>query len=587
MKSFRSKMICILLAMSLIPLVMAVIYSYRISSRNLYEKMNQTEVAFVESMAHVVDNELQRLTVNIDMAISQREFQHAVNQLGTASSDGTRWRAMQDMNKVVGGIFGRGDAVSGIYVIAQNGYTCAVMDEYHLNLDRFMEEDPCFIENMGLGAVVAEGIRSMGDGREAMMFGKLIKDVADKGNLAEIGVAHFAVDPVKFSSVIAQNEEDSAFFLLNQEGQIVTARCEAQEQDLYHRMIQEQQKEMREKKGIIPVSLGTESLVMIYSISPVYQYQVIRCTPYSVYNSEVENIIWMLVLFSLVYAVSAVLVSAFVSKSISRPIQELSRAMGYTEKGDFAVRLESGRRDEMGNMMRSFNHMVEQLDSLFTQTIEDEKAKKNLEICSLQYQISPHFLYNLLASVRSLAVIEGAEETGEMLGDVSRLLRNTVSYAGMLVPLSFELENIQTFLSIQNACHSGLISQQIQVQEGIQDLLVPNLILQPIVENAVFHGADPESGEVWVEVSAKKQGEVLLLTVRDHGCGISREEQRKILEGQARGELISHVGLRNTKDRIRLNFGSPYDLLIDSEGAGTRIRLFLPILHRNHETTEI
>ncbi len=114
MKSFRSKMICILLAMSLIPLVMAVIYSYRISSRNLYEKMNQTEVAFVESMAHVVDNELQRLTVNIDMAISQREFQHAMNQLGTASSDGTRWRAMQDMNKVVGGIVGRGDAVSGI-----------------------------------------------------------------------------------------------------------------------------------------------------------------------------------------------------------------------------------------------------------------------------------------------------------------------------------------------------------------------------------------------------------------------------------------------------------------------------------------
>ena len=149
MKSFRSKMICILLAMSLIPLVMAVIYSYRISSRNLYEKMNQTEVAFVESMANVVDNELQRLTVNIDMAISQQEFQHAVNQLGNSQSDGTRWSAMQDMNKVAGGIFGKGDAVSGIYVIAKNGYTCAVMDEYHLNLDRFMEEDPCFIENMG------------------------------------------------------------------------------------------------------------------------------------------------------------------------------------------------------------------------------------------------------------------------------------------------------------------------------------------------------------------------------------------------------------------------------------------------------
>ena len=224
--------------------------------------------------------------------------------------------------------------------------------------------------------------------------------------------------------------------------------------------------------------------------------------------------------------------------------------MGYTEKGDFTVRLESGRRDEMGNMMRSFNHMVEQLDSLFTQTIEDEKAKKNLEICSLQYQISPHFLYNLLASVRSLAVIEGAEETGEMLGDVSRLLRNTVSYAGMLVPLSFELENIQTFLSIQNACHSGLISQQIQVQEGIQDLLVPNLILQPIVENSVIHGFAGFKNSGRIKIEGTLENQTVCILISDNGKGIP-EGSRSSIFAPAPTAIPKHFGLKNIQERIR------------------------------------
>ena len=121
MKSFRMKMICILLGVSLVPLIVATVYSYNISSRNLYEKINLATMSSIEMLAKSIDNELQRLTADIEIVTSSREFQHAMNQIRTSRTDGDRWVALQDMDEMMIGMFGKSKGVSGIYITTPDG----------------------------------------------------------------------------------------------------------------------------------------------------------------------------------------------------------------------------------------------------------------------------------------------------------------------------------------------------------------------------------------------------------------------------------------------------------------------------------
>lgn len=583
MKSFRMKMICILLGVSLVPLIVATVYSYNILSKNLYQKINMETMSSIEMLAKSIDNELQRLTADMEIVTSSKEFQHAMNQIRTSRTDGDCWVALQDMDEMMIGMFGKSKGVSGVYITMPDGVTYAIQDKYHTDLKAFSRNSWFIGKDIGFSSIVSRGIEPMQDGRNALIFGKLIRDVTDLGNLAEIGSVHFAIDPALFSSVMVQNKEDSALFLINNDGQVVVSQCQEEESDYYYRLIKDNIMQMKETSGVIPVVANESKMVMIYDTSPLYRYQMVRFIPFPIYNSEIKNITWITILFALLCIIIVVLVSVLISKNISKPVNILSKAMQYTEKGNFDVQLDCNRKDELGDITRSFNRMVRQLNSFFKQIIENEKAKKNLEIRSLQYQISPHFLYNLLASVRSLAVIEKAKETSEMLSAVSKLLKNTVGYAGMLIPLYQETENVRRLLFIQNMCHNGLIKWDLDLQKGTEEFLVPNLIMQPIVENAVFYSADMNTGEVEINISIRKEKERLEIIIQDHGAGISEERQKEIFRENNHKGQFTHVGLFNTRERIRLNFGSPYDLMLSSNSKGTKVVITLPLLLEEEE----
>ena len=153
----------------------------------------------------------------------------------------------------------------------------------------------------------------------------------------------------------------------------------------------------------------------------------------------------------------------------------------------------------------------------------------------------------------------------------------------MLIPLYQEAENVRRLLYIQNVCHNGLIKWDLELQKGTEEFLVPNLIMQPIVENAVFYSADMNTGKVEINISIRKEKERLEIIIQDHGVGISEERQKEIFRERNHKGQFTHVGLFNTRERIRLNYGEPYDLMLYSNSKGTKVVITLPLLLEEEE----
>lgn len=586
MKSLRSKLIIILLLTSLIPLTIVTVYSYRIANEAISERVNIAQSSSLKTISRSIDSELLRIVTEVDIATLSKEFQNAANVLSNSKTDGEEWVALRGMDSLMLGVFSRTYSISGIYLTMKDEKSYAIQDKHRLDLKTLSQQEWFQNEKNNVGSLVECGTMTDENGESTIILGKIVKDVADVGNLQFICSVHFIVSPKLFNGISSQSDIGTTM-LFNKQNQLLSSDGDFSPIAVPKLLNAAREDNDDAKNGSSFISVDNIPAILLYSISDIYGYSVVRIIPTSLYTDEISHITEVTILFAAVCVAVVILIAIIVSNYVSKPIEKLNQAMKYTEKGNFDVFLPSKSRDEIGQVTRRFNKMVKRLNCFFKQTLQDEKKKKELEISALQYQINPHFLYNVLASVRSLAFIENAQETAKMLNSTAKLLRSTIGFAGFLISLSQEIENVKLLLFIQNNCHSGMVGYTIFVEDGISSYQIPNLILQPIVENAVFYGSNPETGQVNIKIEAVKQDNALLLTVSDDGQGISPEKLESILsDSKTKTGNLTHIGLNNTNERIKLNYGEPYGITIRSDGNGTQVKLLLPILEAPPEAEQ-
>lgn len=293
----------------------------------------------------------------------------------------------------------------------------------------------------------------------------------------------------------------------------------------------------------------------------------------------------MIVFFALM-AISAVslaaVMAALISTAITRPIKQLESTMHEVEQGDLSVRADTSLNNEIGHLSRAFNSMVEHTNALMAQRVEDEKEKRHSEIRALQAQINPHFLYNTLDAIIWMAASGKNDEVMEMTSALARLFRTSISSDHRLVPLSMEKENILSYLTIQKMRYEDKLTYTLDMPERFDAFLLPKLILQPIVENAIYHGLKPLPDGGMVHIHALERGGCLVLSVEDNGVGMDEEQIRRLFIQKPQD---SHgIGVVNVHSRIRLLFGEPYGLFYSSRsGCGTRVEILLPMLTEEKE----
>lgn len=291
-------------------------------------------------------------------------------------------------------------------------------------------------------------------------------------------------------------------------------------------------------------------------------------------RKEIGTFISWLLLFVIVFVL---LISAFMSARISMPIKRLERSMRKVEQGDFDIHLEVQGEDEVGRLSRRFNFMVVRIRELMGQIIHEQEAKRKGELEVLQAQINPHFLYNTLNSVVRMAGSGKSEEVITMITSLSKFFRISLSKGKHIIPVQDELEHVRHYLIIQKMRYKRKFDFVIEADDEVLAVPTLKLILQPIVENAIYHAMEIMVDDGLIEIAAERLGSRVRLQVRDNGPGIPPDKLERLLSGDARSDEGSGVGVKNVHERIRLHFGESYGLEIESKlEVGTTVTLWIP-----------
>lgn len=277
----------------------------------------------------------------------------------------------------------------------------------------------------------------------------------------------------------------------------------------------------------------------------------------------------------------AVLTAAFVSslvlsRMIFHPIRGLVSAMQQFEANaeDFSYQPVSGA-SEIETLSGSFAHMVTRIQKLMEQVRNEEITLRKTELRALQAQINPHFLYNTLDSIAWMCEEERSREAVEMVNSLARLFRISISKGHELIPIEKELEHARSYLKIQNYRYKNQFTYSFEVDENCLSYYCNKITLQPLIENAIYHGINRMIDEGEIIVRIYERGSEVIFEVEDNGVGMTQEQCSQILHREPGDK--SGIGIKNVNDRIRIYFGEQYGLSIESElDEGTKIIINMP-----------
>lgn len=330
---------------------------------------------------------------------------------------------------------------------------------------------------------------------------------------------------------------------------------------------------------------GQDCLLIKYPIG-LHGLSLLEAIPTAPLNREMPAMLGSLTVSLLIIAVLGIALTVLMRFSITRPILLLQERIARIGQGDFTADPATEWDDELGDIGRGINQLAENVDSLMTRRVEDERRKQELEYRMLQNEVNPHFIYNTLNSIRWMATIQHAPGIAEMVTAFARLTKSISKGTQKLVPLQEELALLNDYFTIQQYRYGGDLEievSRIESETLCRDCLIPRFTLQPLVENAIFHGLEPKGGHgsVLLDISTDPDTGDVLLRITDDGVGMPPELVAHLLdepaEGAEKAEKFRHVGLWNVNRRIRYSFGEGYGLTIESEeDVGTEVTIRLP-----------
>lgn len=271
-------------------------------------------------------------------------------------------------------------------------------------------------------------------------------------------------------------------------------------------------------------------------------------------------------------------ISTSLSAKISKPIKELEKCMKLVEEGRFDVEIDVEGEYEVVRLSKAFNLMVLKITNLMEQIVREQEEKRKSEFNALQAQINPHFLYNTLDSVVWMIESEKNQEAVTMITALARLFRISISKGKDIITVKEEIEHAKNYLIIQKIRYKNKFQFKIEIQEEVLNYSTIKLILQPIIENSIYHGIECSVDEGEIFIYAGIEDNKLLLMVKDTGLGMSEELVENILVTEHKKSKGSGVGIKNVDERIKLCYGKEYGLKIDSElEVGTTVKIYLPL----------
>lgn len=339
-------------------------------------------------------------------------------------------------------------------------------------------------------------------------------------------------------------------------------------------------------KAMEPMSVQIQggSYQIRSELSPYTGWRTVGVFSMDEVMSSVNTIVYILFTCVIISLVLVVIVSFKFSRTLTNPIFKLKRLMKQAESGDLTVRFNFQHNDEIGELGQSFNHMIARIDQLIQMVYVEQENKRTAEMKSLQEQIKPHFLYNTLDTISWMARDYDAEDIVRLVDALTNMFRIGLSHGKDIITVKEEITHVSNYLYIQKIRYKDKLNYVIHVDESLYAIEVPKLILQPLVENAIYHGVKAKRGGGTITITGVPEGENLVFTVQDDGAGMPQEKVEELNRRMSERSVLDEqksFGLFYIRERIQLCYGTGYGVHVESAlGEGTRVTITLPLYQK-------
>jgi two-component system sensor histidine kinase YesM len=595
--NLRTRLLILFTVLILLPLSLQGMVTYRHFSATMNDKTEQYTIDIVRQISANLDRQLKDFERLSLMPLYDQMVLSILAKYNGAMGSGT-WVQSDDYMKMK--LYTSGQAydrpeIRGIHLISNSGVLFSNVDAMAIDAVWDGRQDDWFTSlarSEGEWRIIPPHKPSYYSGSDSEAYISVARVIREPKTLARLGYILIDVKLEAFGGILSNLnvEKEAGLMIVDGLQRLLYERVSADGISAYEEIMkqgQPQQLESGHRKR-----LGSSDYLFVQHHSSYSGLSVIGLTPIAVIQKESREIMKFTLWFAVVCVAIVMILAVMLSYRITRPLIVLKKNMASVEQGDFNKRVTPLTNDEFGQLGRGFNKMMEEINRLFHEVFVLGIREKEAELSALQSQINPHFIYNTLESINMMAVQRKHAEVSDMVSALGKLLRYTIDKAGRLISLQEEIDFVQSYVRIQQVRYGGKLQVFYDIDDEVQDCRIPKLIMQPLVENAVYHGIDgqEEGGTIWI--SALRFADELLITVRDNGKGMSEEEIDALNEEISK--LPSYqslqrndedeLGLNNIYQRILLIYGEGGSLTVEgSLGQGLAVTITIPLQEKEAE----
>lgn len=578
------------IVLALVPLVtlqLVTIFTYTNTSRRMLSASAQGEVQWALDSMERVFSDVSRLCQSIQ---NTSAFQERMRR--TYPDQKSRFSEELEADMDLASMMGGNTEVHGIYVLGQNELCCKsstnTLRYRDFRTARWFSDAMEKKEGQWYGFHNGSYVVRVSNQRFISYCEPYINQAnGNASGVVVVEIGEDAIAPIFNRSSDMKNQllllDENYNILYQPQNDCLGEQAMREISSGFARLTEEQQAELKAGQS---VTLTVDGALAVCQHSPVTHWYLVGVMSMGEIDRSLNYVLRMtlgiLMLALLGFAVS----SSYLARRFTQPIIDMQTAMRSVEEGDLAIRLQVRGQNETAKLAASFNHMVETIQELMNSIYEKQARLRKLELRALHAQINPHFLYNSLDSIMWLFRMDRKEDGIAMMQNLAVLFRISLSKGRELIPVRSELQHLNSYISILSLRYSSRFRAQVEADESLYDCISLKLMLQPLVENSVYHGISVEKPLIHIRVSVTADGEDLLFCVEDDGAGMSPEQlenlRKSIAQPPDEGD-VQHdyqgggYGLSNVDGRIKIYFGQGYGLSIDSvQGVGTAITIRIP-----------
>ncbi|WP_242982113.1 sensor histidine kinase [Clostridium sp. LS] len=387
--------------------------------------------------------------------------------------------------------------------------------------------------------------------------------------------------------ILIINMNDSAFYnlslkLSNQYGTKLVIKNEKNElitgADIDSEMLDaiEKDNSTNSKVGFLVEKIKGKDYIISNLKTPEYNWKLATIAQYSESPQQTKYTNYFLLCFSIINFLLIIIGSMVISKFITKPLKKLSESMKDIESGEFNIVKIKTYNDEVGELKKGYNIAISQINLLLDKIREDEKIKRQNELNLLMSQIKPHFLYNTFDTINSLALLGKNRTIYEMIKALGKFYRTSLNNGKDIITVKEEINTVKSYLIIQNIRYENMFEVEYDLDPRCDDFRILKLVLQPLVENSIYHGIRSSKDKGKIRISTFQEEEKVILTLEDNGIGMDESQVRNINENMTTG-----IGVRTTKERLRVFYGDEYEFIVESKkNVGTKITIKMPRIRK-------